>query len=170
VSALLEVDLPVQRRAALLSLLGAAAAEPLFSQPEKAVAVAAESVAEGRAKFFGAAFADFAKLGDILIPAYDGRPGAREARAAEFLDFLLSESPASLQRQYRAGLASFRATGEAGLAKEIGKATPYGKFLTVAKVAFYRATLNSREYAEAMSSRSRAATGVGNYWLPLGSV
>jgi hypothetical protein len=127
------------------------------------------AVAEGRAKFFGAAFADFAKLGEILIPAYDGRPGAKEAKAAEFLDFLLSESPAPLQRQYRAGLASFRATGEDGLAKEMGKDTPYGKFLTMAKVAFYRATLNSREYAEAMSSRSRSATGLGNFWLPLGS-
>lgn len=169
-SALCKIEQPVDRRVALLSLLGAAAAEPLFSQQEKAIAVAAETVAEGRTKFFGAAFADFAKLGEILIPAYDGRPGAKEARAAEFLDFLLNESPASLQKQYRDGLALFRVSGEAGIAKEMGKATPYGKFLTMAKVAFYRATLNSREYAEAMSTRSRSATGLGNYWLPLGSL
>lgn len=158
----------VERRAAILSLLGAAAAEPMFSQQEKAVAVAAETVAAGKTKFFGAQFADFAKLGETLIPAYDGRPGAKEARAAEFLDFLLSESPAALQQQYRMGLAEFRRSGEAGLAEAMGQATRYGMFLTMAKMAFYRATVNSREYAEAMSSRSRSATGLGNYWLPLG--
>lgn len=169
-SAFFQLAEGVDRRGAILSLLGVAAAEPLFSQQEKAIAVSAETVAEGKTKFFGAAFADFQTLGDVLIPAYDGRPGAKQAKAAEFLDFLLSESPAALQKQYRDGLASFRATGEAGIGKAIGKDTAYGKFLTVAKVAFYRATLNSREYSEAMSSRSRSATGLGNYWLPLGSI
>jgi hypothetical protein len=158
----------VQRRSALLTLLGVGAAEPLFSQQERAIAVSAESVAASRPKFFGPAFQDFERLGELLIPAYEGRPGAKEARAAEFLDFLLSESPVSMQQQYRAGLAEFRRTGEGGLAKSMGAKTAYGQFLTTAKVAFYRATLNSREYAAAMSGRIRGATGMGNYWLPLG--
>ena len=40
----------------------------------------------------------------ILQPAANGRPGAIQAGAAEFLDFLIGASPQQRQQLYRAGL------------------------------------------------------------------
>lgn len=136
-----------------------------------------EAVAMGVPKFFNAAdFAAFAQLGDWLVPSYDGRPGAKEAQAAEFLDFLLGQSPADLQQLYHDGVATLRLKSKlkqeeilAPLGEAYTYAGPkdrYAKFLQAAKLAFIQATVNSREYAEAMSQRSRAAAGIGSYWLP----
>jgi hypothetical protein len=158
----------MQRRDSLLSLLGLSLSTgPLYSDQELAVLpTPAELAADARPRFFTPAeFSSFTQLGNLLIPAYDGRPGALEAKAPEFLDFLLSQSPAAIQNQYRQGLAQFAARGLEGA---FSRADAYAKFLTTAKLAFYRATVNSREYAAAMSERSRSAAGLGNYWLPLG--
>ena len=38
------------------------------------------------------------------MPATGGRPGASQARAGEFLDFLISQLPAERQKLYRQGL------------------------------------------------------------------
>ena len=45
-----------------------------------------------------------AKLGELIVPAWEGRPGASEAGAAEFLDFLVGTSPQSRIDLYRNGL------------------------------------------------------------------
>jgi hypothetical protein len=44
------------------------------------------------------------RLADLLHPAENGDPSAVECYAPEFLDFLLSVSPAEDQRVYRVGL------------------------------------------------------------------
>src|SRR4051812_33998700 len=45
-------------------------------------------------KFFTAdEFTALEHLAAILVPAFNGRPGAKEAKSAEFLDFLISGSP-----------------------------------------------------------------------------
>lgn len=166
----------LDRRDALLSLLGLGVGlEPLYSQQEQSLAASfpaatADTVAEPQPIFFNAEdFAAFAQLGEMLIPAYDGRPGAKETSAALFLDFLLSRSPKELQGQYRRGVARFRTMGPASLpaAFQASPDNPYLEFLNLAKVAFYRATLNSPVYAEAMQERSRSAAGMGSYWLPI---
>src|SRR5438876_12037288 len=43
------------------------------------------------------------KLGDVILPSINGAPGASEARAAEFLDFLVGQSLPEKQTLYRNG-------------------------------------------------------------------
>lgn len=139
---------------------------------------AAEAVSMGLPKFFTTADLEvFVELGETLTPAFDGRPGAKEAEAGEFLDFLLGQSPADIQGLYKNGLATYKLRRKAGVEsalKELsepwtyaGPTSPYAKFLQAAKLAFHQATVNSRQWAEAMSSRSRGAAGIGSYWLPV---
>jgi hypothetical protein len=47
---------------------------------------------------------------EILIPT-DDTPGAREARCAAFIDFVLQASPAATQKQWRDAMAALRAAG-----------------------------------------------------------
>lgn len=168
----------MHRRSVLCSMLGVAPVlgwqDPLAQIPT----TAAEAVSMGLSKFFSTAdLESFALLGDAVVPAFDGRPGARDAEAADFLDFLIGQSPADVQALYRSGLATWnlrRKAGTAAALKELnepwshaGPTVPYAKFLTAAKIAFYQATVNSRQWATAMSGRSRAAAGIGSYWLPI---
>ena len=168
----------MNRRSALYSMLGVAPAlgwqDPLAQLPT----TAGEAVAMGLPRFYSAAdLESFAALGDALVPSFDGHPGAREAEAAEFLDFLIGQSPADLQSLYRVGLSTWnfrRQSGTAAALKELsqpwthaGPSAPYAKFLSAAKLAFYQATVNSRQWAAAMSGRSRAAAGIGAYWMPI---
>jgi hypothetical protein len=170
----------MNRRSILYSMLGLATVATAWQESGGAAipATLGEAVAMGLPRFFTAAeLAAFAELGAALVPAYDGRPGAMEAEAAEFLDFLLGQSPADAQTLYKQGLATFQIRRKAGMEAALeelskpwtyaGPKTAYGKFLVAAKVAFYQATVNSRQWAEAMSARSRSAAGVGSYWLPV---
>lgn len=172
----------MDRRRILYGLLGLVpAAEIAWSQSTETVKVpasAAEAVAQGLPRFFSAAlFAAFAELAETLVPAWDGRPGAKEAEAAEFLDFLLAQSPADAQSLYRQGIVTYqnrRKTNAATALQELNEPwtyqepkDTYRRFLLAAKQAVWQATLNSRAYAEAMSARSRNASGVGSYWLPV---
>ena len=139
---------------------------------------AAEAVALGLPRFFTTTeFETFSQLGDTLIPPFDGRPGALLAEAAEFLDFLLGQSSADVQALYKQGIATYilrRKAGTEAALKELsevwthkGPSSPYAKFLNAAKLAFYQATINSRQWSAAMSTRSRSAGGIGSYWLPI---
>jgi hypothetical protein len=170
----------MNRRSILYTMLGLAPAASGWQESGGAAipSTAGEAVAMGLPRFFTAAeFAAFSDLGAALIPAYDGRPGAKEAEAAEFLDFLLGQSPQDAQAVYKQGIATFQLRRKAGLEPALaelskpwsydGPKTAYGKFLAAAKLAFYQATVNSRQWAEAMSGRSRSASGVGSYWLPV---
>jgi hypothetical protein len=56
---------------------------------------------------------------EILIPT-DDTPGAREARCAHYIDFLLQASAPDVQKQWRAALDSLRSGG-------FHKATPAGR-------------------------------------------
>lgn len=169
----------MQRRSVLYAMLGLAPAAHGWQTPTTPIpTTAAEAVSLGLPRFFSAADLElFRELGNVLIPAFDGRPGAAEAEAAEFLDFLLGQSPSDIQVLYKQGMATFKVRRKAGMEaalKELaepwshnGPATPYAKFLQAAKLAFHQATVNSRQWAEAMSSRSRSAAGIGSYWLPI---
>jgi hypothetical protein len=169
----------MQRRSVLYSMLGLAPAAMGWQSPSNPIpTTAAEAVSMGLPKFFSKAEMDaFAELGQALIPAFDGRPGAKEAEAPEFLDFLLGQSPADIQALYKQGMATYLLRRKAGVdvaLKELnepwtyaGPTAPYAKFLQAAKLAFHQATVNSRQWAEAMATRSRGAAGIGSYWLPI---
>ena len=137
----------------------------------------ADSAAEALPRFFSEKqFAALKKLAGILQPAMNGAPGALEAQAPEFLDFLIGESPADRQQIYRQGLDRLVAAGflDADAAKATAilaplkapwtydpPADPLAKFLRAAKADVRTATLNSREY------NTGRRGGQGLYWVPL---
>ena len=189
----------MRRRQALQSLAGlpilpqvAAAQTAAPGVPENEYPILAadapDAPAEAVHRFFSAEqFGALQRLADLLIPAFNGRPGASEAGAAEFLDFLLSQSPADRQALYRGGLdrlnggaqqkyhkqfAGLTADEAAPLLAALKSAWTYNppqdvlaNFLREAKMDVYRATVNSREMAQALSGGGRRrATGTNPYW------
>jgi hypothetical protein len=129
------------------------------------------------------------RLGEILVPPQPNAPGAREAEAAEFLDFLISESPADRQNLYREGVDRLNREARSRYSKPFesvsvreadailaplrepwtyqGPVDPFARFLRVAKDDFLAATVNSRQWAMASSGRRRSASGLNTYWFPI---
>jgi hypothetical protein len=142
------------------------------------------------ARYFSAPqFAALRKLSDILVPPLNGLPGALEAEAPEFLDFLISKSPADRQQLYKAGLDALNAQALRQFKKAFAEvdeaqaatllaplrqpwtyeppADPLARFLREVKADVRTATQNSRAYATAGSSGGRRGGGMGQYWYPL---
>jgi len=167
--------------------------QPLSQQPQQPPAgtpkletAIVDAAADPLPHFFTAQqFAALRKLSDILQPAVNGAPGALDAKAPEFLDFLISESPADRKQLYRDGLDSLVKAGfsEADSAKAASilaplrapwtfepPPDPLAHFLRVAKQDVRTATLNSREYNSAGASSgggSRRFGAQGLYWVSL---
>jgi hypothetical protein len=137
-------------------------------------------------KFFTAVqFSALRKLSAILMPALGNNPGALEAEAPEFLDFLIGQSPAERQQIYRAGLDILNAQAMKQFKKNFADVDetqantllaplriawtynpptePLARFLREAKADVRTATMNSREWNTAGGKR----TGVGQYWYPI---
>jgi hypothetical protein len=134
-------------------------------------------------------YAALEHLGTLLVPKTGERPGAAEADAARFLDFLISQSPEERQTLYKAGLdrlnAEAKKRGAAGFAKVdaeqaasilkpltaswtySGPSDSFARFLISAKEDFLRATVNSRPFVTAMSKTVRGYGGTGYYWFPV---
>src|SRR5947199_1812773 len=166
---------------------------PLSQQPQQPPAntptletTIMDAAADPLPRFFTAQeFAALRKLSDILQPPVNGTPGAIEAKAPEFLDFLISESPADRKQLYRDGLDALVRVGftEADSAKTASilaplrapwtyeaPADPLARFLRAAKQDVRTATLNSREYNTAGASSgggSRRFGAQGLYWVSL---
>ena len=193
----------MKRRSVFKSLLGASALAPAAAaqtQPASNAPVAddsfkidltvadavADAVANRGHRFFTVQqYATLLRLCDLLGPAIDGKPSARQAETPQFLDFLLAESPAERQTLYAQGLdqldidARLRrgkafadlSDGEAGeLLAPLRAAWTHrapdsavARFLREAKLDVLRATMNSKAYADA-SAGSRRAMGVNTYW------
>ena len=194
----------MKRRRMLQAVLGAstASAAPvtLFSQQQKPTpavdenpklpASAADAVAEVVTRFFDPeSFRAFRHLGEILVPPRPNLPGAVEAEAAQFLDFLISQSPADRQTLYRDGVAHLNEQARSRYGKPFaevspadadsilaplheawtyqGPTDPFARFLCAAKDDFLKATVNSRQWAIAAAGRSRSASGLNTYWFPV---
>jgi hypothetical protein len=189
----------MKRRQAIQSLVGipAAAALPLPARadgvqtetPRTAVS-APDAVANSQPRFFSPAeFQTLARLAEILLPPHGGAPGAREADAAEFLDFLVAHSPSEHANLYREGLSKLDREAQTRYQKTFAELTPehakpilapleepwtyegspdpFARFLVAAKEDVFAATVNSRAWAAAMSRRARSAGGLGTYWYPV---
>jgi hypothetical protein len=131
------------------------------------------------------------KLGTIILPSINGAPGATEARAAEFLDFLIGQSLDEKQKLYRAGLDTLNAQATKKFNKAFAEldgsqadslltplraawtfdppADPFARFLREVKQDIRTATMNSREYVAGAGSTGggRRGGGVGLYWYPI---
>lgn len=151
---------------------------------------APEAAGVGVRTFFNAQqTAALRKLASLIAPKTAERPGAVEAGVVEFLDFLIRSSDGKRQSLYRNGLdrlnAEARKRGPNSFADAKDEQTnailkplqakwtyqppadPFARFLREAKDDILLAANNSRVYAEAGSRRSRAASGLNLYWLPL---
>lgn len=140
-------------------------------------------------RFFSAVqLATLRKLSDMLMPAMNGMPGALEAGAPEFLDFLIGASAADRKQLYKNGLDTLQTQAQ----KKFGKAfadlnetqagellaplkqpwtyepptDPFARFLREAKADVRNATINSREYSTA-GAAGRRGGGMGQYWYPI---
>ena len=184
------------------SVLGVSAASvlpaPLLPQPPipvvddnaKLVLNVPDTVAEGVLRFFDAeGFTALRRLGEILAPARQNLPGAVEAEAAEFLDFLISQSPGDRQTLYRDGVTHLNREARSRYGKPFADisltdadailaplrqpwtyeppADHFAQFLRAAKEDFLKATVNSRQWAAAASGGSRRGSGLNVYWLPI---
>jgi hypothetical protein len=190
----------MKRRHAIQALLGtpalsalptsATAAPQAQTEAPKLISTAGDAVGEPVRKFFSPPqFAALKRLGDLLVPEGENRPGASQAKAAEFLDFLISQSPHTRQVSYSNGLdrlqleagKRFNRRFEDLTSEQAGalveplhekwtyrvQADSFRGFLRAAKDDLLAATLNSREFAEAQAAAGRRASGVGTYWFPI---
>jgi hypothetical protein len=149
-----------------------------------------DAAAEMMPRFFTPAqFSALRKVSDLLMPPMNGAPGALDAKAPEFLDFLIGESPADRQHVYQVGLDALNQQS----AKRFNKAfvdldakqaevflaslrqpwtfedpaDPIAALLRVARQDVRTATVNSREYGAKAPSGGRRFSGAGQYWYPL---
>jgi len=196
----------MKRRNMMKAVLAAPAAPALLSQsppahaqgpvpaaPNETAELAtsiADDAATTRTRFFTQPQLNaLRKLSAIVMPPLNGQPGAIDAGAPEFLDFLIGASPAPRQQLYRAGLDALND----GAKKRFGKtfadvdvtqaetllaplkqpwtyeppADPLAHFLRDAKADIRTATVNSREYSAVATRGSRRGGGMGLYWYPL---
>src|SRR5689334_18500675 len=72
--------------------------------PKLETAIADEVGTIPQRYFTAAQFATLRKLSDVMMPRIGDLPGALDVSAPEFLDFLLSQSPADRQNLYKTGL------------------------------------------------------------------
>jgi hypothetical protein len=151
----------------------------------------ADQTSESRIRTFDAAqYAALTRLGDIIVPAWDGKPGARETNSAEFLDFLVGCSPPERIALYRSGLDRLDEMAQHRFAKRFAEITDeqaaellvplrqqwtYGKasgdqfsaFLFAAKSDLLRATVNSKGYIDAVSQTRRPRNASNFYWYAI---
>lgn len=158
--------------------------------PITPVAVADEVAATVTTTLNPSQFAALQRLGEIIVPSWSDRPGASEAGAAQFLDFLIGCSPKERVDLYCEGLNALNAEStkrfgapfaavsieksellltplRRAAAPESGGDDPQASFLETAKGDLLRATFNSRPYIDAMSQTQRPRNATRFYWYPI---
>lgn len=152
--------------------------------------------AEAAPHYFNEAqFATLRKLASVLVPPLKNNPGAVEAHAPEFLDFLISSSPADRQKLYLSGLdrldqqahdkyhkafCDLDSTQAGSILRPLLVARPWPEdlpsdplenFIAQVHEDLRTATMNSREWAEASEKSGRIFTRgsrtTGFYWYPI---
>jgi hypothetical protein len=177
------------------SLPSGAAARPGQEIPPIA-STALDVAADMVPRFFNAQqFAALRKLSETLMPPLKGNPGALEANAPEFLDFLIGVSPAERQQLYRNGLDTLNAQATKLFGKSFAEVDaaqadailkplfvamppnteppvdPLRRFVAQAHTDIRTATTNSREWSLAATAGGRRGGGGTNwYWYPIDPV
>lgn len=130
------------------------------------------------------------KLADVLLPPLNGYPGALQAGAPEFIDFLIGASPAEQQHLYQSGLDRLNKNAKkqfnvpfAEVNAEQADALlhpwlqvwmhnnppkePFSRFINIAHRDIRKATMNSQEWSIAATAAGERAPGIGLYWSPI---
>ncbi len=173
---------------------------PLQPQAIPKLAVTpSDLTAQGDQQFFTVEqFATLEKLGATLVPPLGGHPGALDAHAPEFLDFLVGVSPADRQRLYCDGLNAIDAQAKKQFHKPFAELEtaevdtiirpllvarfwpedlpkdPLKNFMAQVHEDLRTATQNSREWAATQTASGRRQRGfnrsAGYYWKPIDPV
>jgi hypothetical protein len=170
-----------------------------FGAAPELATVQMDTTAEGRQLFFSPTqYSALQRLGDVMVPPLKGKPGASDAGAALFLDFLISQSPADRQHLYRAGLDGLNAgcykryqkhfadlddSQAAAALKPLMVVRQWPKempedhlqhFIAQVHEDLQTATANSREWAAASTGEHSGRRGFnraqGLYWAPIDPV
>jgi hypothetical protein len=160
---------------------------------------AVDLAADTTPHFFSAdQFATLQKLGGMLMPPMKGNPGALDAKAPEFIDFLISVSLPERKELYRNGLDHLNAEAKQKFGKSFAQievkqadeilrpllvvrlwaedmpSDPSQRFVAQVHEDLRTATMNSREWAEAAAKSGRrfqrGARTSGFYWKPIDPV
>jgi hypothetical protein len=150
-----------------------------------------DAVADTSAHFFTERqMATLRRLSEILMPPLKGYPGAVDAGAPEFLDFLIGASPLDRQEMYRFGLdrldtessqqfgVAFAAAGKGDADKLLRPwlrvwmpdhppTELHARFINVAHMDIRTATINSQAWNQALIAAGRKDREVGVYWFPV---
>jgi hypothetical protein len=149
-----------------------------------------DAVAQTNAHFFtDTQLATLRRLSEILLPPYRSYPGAIDAGAPEFLDFLIGVSPPDRQQMYQSGLDRLKAEAkqhfgvsfssvDAGQADQLLRpwmrtwmadhppSEPYARFINLVHSDIRTATVNSQAWSEAAAAAGRESE-TGLYWFPV---
>jgi hypothetical protein len=163
----------------------------LEAKPLSLPAVVPDALAESASHFFNdRQRATLRQLCEILLPPLGDYPGALDAGAPEFLDFLISVSPPDRQRMYTEGLdwLDAEARHKFGISFDAVNPQqadalirpwlrtwmtdhppqePHAHFINVAHTDIRTATLNSEAWHQAEAAKGRQPEGVGLYWYPV---
>lgn len=150
-----------------------------------------DAVAQTNAHFFSdPQMVTLRRLCQILMPPFQGYPGAVEAETPEFLDFLIGASPADRQQTYQSGLdrLNHEAQQRFGLAfvdvtpeqadqlirpwlrtwmSDHPPTDPYAHFMNTAHSDIRTATINSQAWADAAKAAGERTPDMGIYWFPV---
>lgn len=151
----------------------------------------ADTVAQTSTHFFGnQQMATLVRLCDVLLPPLKGYPGALDAGAPQFLDFLIGASPVERQQMYQSGLdrlehlakqhfgISFAAVSAAQADQVLRPwlktwmtdhppAEPFEHFVNVVHGDIRTATVNSQAWSNAANAAGNQSPNVGLYWYPI---
>jgi glycosyltransferase involved in cell wall biosynthesis len=179
------------RRLPFLRTIAARAASTNGAAVSKSHVISPDAAGENVQRFFSESrFAALHRLGEVLVPAYDGAPGAIEAGAPEFLDFFIGASPAALRETYCSGLDDLNAVARRNYGRDFAEVSgehadailrplvvawnvdmpedPLVRFICEVHKDLRAATVNSRQWAEAKSSSGRwRAKNTGTYFHPI---
>jgi hypothetical protein len=133
------------RRRALASLgvaAGALAVAPALSEAGTAAFLqTARTAAARKLRILTAAeYAAVDALCDTIIPTDAQSPGAHAARVADYIDLLLSESPAATQTAWREGLAAIGALAQARFKAPFARLTPAQRIELLTEISKNEAT------------------------------
>jgi hypothetical protein len=156
-------------------------------KPLSIASVVPDAVAQTNVNFFNEQqFATLRRLSEILLPPLRGYPGAKEAGAPEFIDFLIGVSPAERQQMYQSGLNRLNTEAKQHFGVSFSRldktqadqlirpwlrtwmtdhppTEPYARFINIAHSDIRTATINSQAWSDAREKTPEMEL----YWFPI---
>ena len=150
-----------------------------------------DAVAQTSAHFFNQTqTATLRHLCELLQPSYKSYPGAVDAGAPEFLDFLIGVSPADRQQMYQSGLDKLESEARKQFQKPFAALDdaesdrlirphlqawvgdhppkePFARFINIAHEEIRTATVNSEAWSEAARAAGQGPPNIDLYWFPV---